>query len=223
MPATDLTAGRLAVLRAEADQQYANSGGFVDPRRIRVVLAWWRYDLREWAETITGRAPITDLARLPWRDWLLLDLAHTAEPNPPPPPRLTAQHEAQRLADEQQATAGRARVAVRTAEWEALRAALPVPVVVAHNFQSRRHSEWHIQGADHILVQASLDHGRLHRVAFAPLCWAPSKRRDFYFPFPHDDDPTSRWPSCRTCIRVAYRITGRTMLDPGLLPKGALL
>lgn len=86
---------------------------------------------------------------------------------------------------------------------------MPVPVTLAHNYTSVRHLEFYIQGGEHIMLTAPLNVGRLRRDQGEPLCWTPSRARG-PAALPHWDDPVDRMPTCRTRIRTAYRITGRT-------------
>jgi hypothetical protein len=206
-PATRLDQDTLARLRREAVAANARDGGFVDPARMRAIQSWWRPELGEWAAAVTGLDHVASLDRLPWRDWLLLDLAHAAEPAPPPPPRLTAQRQAAAARQVENDRARAAEADARLATWrrvvEAL-AAKDISVRVAHNYSSRHHYEGYVQGVEHIVVLAELHHGRLNRDARQALCESPSRRR--HLEFPHLDDPLDRWPTCRACVRIACRI-----------------
>jgi hypothetical protein len=81
-------------------------------------------------------------------------------------------------------------------------------VAVAHNYTSVRHTEWHVQGGDHIMLLGQLHAGRLRRDTRHPLCWTPFRAKDLR-EFPHLDQPEDRWPTCKACLRTAYRLAGR--------------
>lgn len=212
-PATLLTADQLAALHAQAA---AEAGPFVHPHRMRHIESWWHGDLCEWAAQVTGRATVTGLAPLSWREWVLLDLAHDVEPCPPPAPLLTARRTAERAAAVARETARVARHAAKRTEWAALAKELPVSVRVEHNYTSRRHHETHVQGVEHVLVDDDLTAGRLTRTAGQPLCWTPSRAKDLRA-FYRLNDPLDDVPTCKACIRTAYRITGRPPAS-GLYP-----
>lgn len=96
----------------------------------------------------------------------------------------------------------------KVTEWTALVTALPVPVHVAHNYTSVRHFEFYVQGGEHIILASPLHLGRLRRGAGKPLCYVPSRAKDLR-EFPNLDDPLDQLPSCKACLRTAYRVTGR--------------
>jgi hypothetical protein len=203
--ATALTAAQLDQLRRQAEQTPHVHSGFVDPALLRRVQRWWRLGLHEWAEAVVGHG--FDWRRVRQVELVLLDLAHDAEPTPPPPPKLTARRAAAQAAEHHQAQARDAHLQACAQEWAALRAALPVPVEVLHNYTSARHVEGFTQGADHIIVLADLTVARLHRPDRHPLCWTPSRNRDLRV---FDGASGARTPTCQACVRTAYRITGRT-------------
>ncbi len=210
--ATTLSTGDIDFLRQQADHQ---AGPFPDPSRVASVCRWWKFELREWATSIVGH-PVNHPRTLSWRDVYLLELAHSAEPTPPPAPGITATRDAYRAAD---AAAAAERVASRAAKqlaWAELYTALPVLVVVAHNFTSHRHVGHFEQGADHIITLEPIARGRLHRAARDPLCWRPS-RADALAHFPELNDPGRLLPTCRECIGKAYRLADRQP-DRVLLP-----
>lgn len=214
-----LSEGVLTDLRVRAA---AEAGPFVDPRVLRAVQGWWRHDMCEWAAAVTGREHVTDLNRLPWADWVLLARAHQLEPDPPPPPRLTARRAELQAAEDAQRAVETARQQAQDNEWAALRNALPVPVSIAHNYSSRHHYENYVQGADHIVVWADLNVGRLHRNAQDALCKTPSRSRHLLLANAElerrdqEDGRERARPSCRRCIYTAYQLAGR---EPnGMLP-----
>lgn len=212
-PASMLSAGQLTQLREEARR---TAGSLVDPSRMRRIHQWWSVDLREWAGVVVDH-PVGDLGRLSWREWVLLDLAHELEPSPPPPPALTAQRAVQEAARARQATLWAARVAATKEEWAALRAGLSFEVFVAHNYTSRRHTETFVQGGDHVILLEALSVGRLHREARQPLCRTRSRAKDLCA-FSDSEDPWERWPTCKRCLRIAYKLAGREPSDLLMTP-----
>jgi hypothetical protein len=210
-PATSLTPERIAELRDDMRRETALTGDLVDPRRWRHIETWWRIDLREWAEAILGRA-IPEPRRISWRDWVLLDLAHTAEPTPPPPPLLTASRARHYALAEQQERELAERHQAKIDDWKALRAALPVKVVVVHNYTSARHLDGYVQGAEHILLTEELHRGRLHREVGQALCFSPSKARDQRYLSLRDAGDDDRLPSCASCLRTARRLAEKALL-----------
>jgi hypothetical protein len=208
-PATLLTAEHLDLLRTQADR---STSPFVDPAQLTRVSRFVT-GRHAWATAILG-APF-DLHRMTNRQMNLLDLAAQAEPEPPTPPRPPAPWEpGYVLSPAEQRDADR--VAAADAEWARLQAAMPVPVSVAHNFSSRHHYEFYVQGADHIIVWAELRIGRLHRTARDSLCETPSRRRSLLFANAelerdgqeHKGERTL--PTCRTCLRIARHIADAT-------------
>lgn len=211
MSATALSGQQLAALR---EQAAARSTSFVDPAQLRRVQEFTS-GRPEWASAIIGR-PFS-LRAMTGRELVLLDLAAQAEPTPPAPPRAAKVWEAGYEPTEAERAAAERRAA-RFGEWAALRELLPVPVRVVHNYTSRRHTENHVQGVEHILVTTGLHVGRLHRAAGRALCFTPAKARDHRHMSldswePRDDE---RLPTCVACIRTAYRLTDRD-------PSGGLL
>lgn len=206
--ASRLSDAQLDDLRTRAAQ---TAGRHVDPGRLRKIQEWWSPELREWAAAVVGHA-VGELVRLTWRECVLLDLAHDLEPAPPPPPALVERREAARAAAEEVARIETALAEATEKEWGALRAALvatlSVDVAVAHNYTSVRHYEGYVQGGEHILVLGDLHVGQLVRRSRQPLCWAPSRARHLS-DFGYADDPQDRWPNCKACLRVAYRLAGR--------------
>lgn len=192
---TRLDSATLAELREQADRA---AGPFLDPAVFRRVQGWVPPAHDEWATAILGH-DWPGFRHASNRDLVLLDLAHAAEPDPPP--------SAAQMAARARAEQDRAELVDRRrrawAAWVAVRDALPVPVHVAHNYTSGRHYENYVQGVDHILVAEPLHVGRLHREPGQPLCWAPSRAHHLaHFSAPYDD----RIPDCRACQRVAARL-----------------
>lgn len=164
----------------------------------------------DWAQAVLGfaygRQRITR-----WHQELLL-LADEHDVCPPLPEHVVA---ARAAAQQKQAEQNRARAERREAldaEWAALRAALPVKVVVVHNYKSARHCENGFeQGADHILVCDHFQHGRLARLAEQAFCQTRSREKDLYFPYGTQLDQGGvggdRLPTCKACIRAVCKIT----------------
>jgi hypothetical protein len=90
------------------------------------------------------------------------------------------------------------------AEWETLRAALPAPVAVCHNWTAR-HLDGYEQGGDHIVLLEDLHAGRLHRSARSPLCWTPSRAHELRHVSAAADDE-DRLPNCKACLRTARQL-----------------
>jgi hypothetical protein len=197
-PVTALTEQQLTALHAQAA---AHTCPFVDPAQLDRVTRFVA-GRHAWASAIIGR--LFDLRHMTNLELRLLDLAAQAEPEPPRPPALW---EAGYVPTEQE-RADQARKAARAAEWALLRAALPVPVRVVHNYTSTRHTETHVQGVEHILVDEELHVGRLDRERGRALCFTPSKTRDHRALSLSDAGDDDRLPTCVQCVRAAYRITG---------------
>jgi hypothetical protein len=103
------------------------------------------------------------------------------------------------------AAAEHQRAAEHTA-WGVLRAALPVQVAVCHNW-TVRHLEGYEQGADHIVLQAPLDAGRLHRDTGQTLCWTPARARQLRYVQGAAGD-ADRTPTCVACLTHARHLAG---------------
>ena len=192
---TRLSAATIAELRKRATLA---AGPFVDPVVFRRLQQWAPSSHPEWAAAILGR-PFTGIRYVSNADLLLLDLAHTAEPDPPPSAALlAARAELQRTSAEQLERRWAA-----LAAWQTTRAALPVRVDVVHNYTSARHTETHVQGVDHAIVREPLHVGRLHRDPGQTLCWSPSRAQHLVHFSDHYDD---RIPDCRLCLRIIARL-----------------
>lgn len=201
--ATNLADEQLAALR---DAARRTAGSLVDPRLMRAFESWWRIGLAEWASAVIGR-DFPGVRALTWREMVLLNLAHAAEPTPPPSPKYAAQlaeFKQKQLADAEHHQA-------KVKAWESLRAKLPVPVSVAFNY-SRHTYEFHCHGGDHIVVWAALDAGRLHRVAGQALCETPSNTRLLHLDNSRlereaqESGREQRLPSCKACLKAAGRV-----------------
>jgi hypothetical protein len=207
-PATALSVEQLAALVQQARAIPFATGSIVDPVRLRHLQGWWSHELTEWAEAVLGRA-IPHVWRLSWFELVVLDLAHDAEPSPPPPPKLTAQRAIRQAADDVRHRKDAAAARAVRDEWLALATALPVKVAVAYNYSGPLHFESYQSGAVHIILREPLRIGRLYRGAHQALCETPSRAKHLLFAHDHDD-PADRCPTCQACLRTAYRITGRT-------------
>lgn len=213
--ATRLTTEQITDLQQRARRE---AGPFVDPRLMRHIESWWRYELCDWASEITGRT-VTALRNLSWEHWVLLNLAHDAEPSPPPPPKLAAQRELERLADEERANREQSAWEAKWDEWQRIRGVFSkrgIPVSVAFNF-SRHTYEFHVQGADHIVIWKDLNVGRLHRRARQALCETPSNSRSLHLynmelERKHQEEGLPgggrEWsvPTCKACLKTARRV-----------------
>lgn len=207
--ATNLSRERIEELRAKA---YADRSPFIDPAAFRAVREAHFY--REWAEVILGH-PYRGVNHVePW-EITLLALALAAEPERPVPGAERARIEQARREREEYNRRAAAERAAERAAWEALRARLPVPVTVGHNW-TIGHYDGHVTGRDHIVAQADLKVGRLARARYQVFCETPSKAssgQGLYTRNPlrgvdRDDDGEDRIPTCKACLRIAERLGG---------------
>lgn len=193
---------------AAAAQRQARINWTVDPANM------WPEDTAiarrgaDWAQAVLGFAyGRRNVTR--WHQELLL-LADQHDVTPPLPEHIVAVREEQERVRQEKEAASARWYAARDAEWAALAKAFPVKVEVVHNYQSARHCEnGYVQGADHILVQEPLQHGRLARLTGQGLCETNSRRKGLYFPY-REGDSASRIPTCKACIKSACKITGLT-------------
>lgn len=191
----------LARLRAEAR---AAASPFIDPALLREASSLLPAVDLDWLGRVTGH---------PVASWRTLDNAglHLAVAAV----KADAEHleavRAQRRDEELHKTAlllakrGTAAQATRDA-WKALRSRLPVPVAVCHNWTAR-HLDGYEQGADHIVILADLDAGRLHRKAGDPLCLTPSRVHELRYVGGNAGDE-KRLPTCKACLRHAEKLAG---------------
>lgn len=106
-------------------------------------------------------------------------------------------------------------VASREAEWATLKARITVSVSVAYSVTygvSRRSSTVWVAGVDHIVVWEPVRVGKLHREPGQALCETKTRRihldnsknerRD------QDAGQSNRHPTCETCLKIAWRLTG---------------
>jgi hypothetical protein len=204
--ATRLADDEVARLRRQAGT--ANLS-FVDPAQLLRVERFL-VGRRAWAAAILGK-PFS-LRAMTNREVVLLDLASQAEPEPPEPDQPPAPRESgYQPSARYRAELARQETAQR--QWRQLAEALPVAVSVAYNYSGPHHYEFHVSGANHIIMREHLGAGRLQRDAGKALCETPSRSRHLLFC--HRDAPEDRVPTCKACLRIAYRITG---LSPGLSP-----
>lgn len=196
--ATHLSDETLSELRARARRE---AGPFVDPRLLPALTAKTVRAYPEWVSAVLGRQ-VHDVRRVSWAELVLLGLAYDLEPEPPVPARVLAERE--RLAQKERQHAEW--LEQKHKEWAALRASLPVKVSVAYNYSGPHHYEFHLSGANHIIVREPLLVGRLRRDADRSLCWTPSRAKHLLFA--HLDDPAdrARVPNCKACLRIAARI-----------------
>ncbi|MFR9753980.1 hypothetical protein ACL02S_23475 [Nocardia sp. 004] len=199
--ATTLTDHQVTQLRQQAATR---ARGPIDPAQLRRVEEFMP-GRSAWASAILGR-PFPGIRGMSVPELVLLDLAAHTEPTPPPP-RPTPTRSPRE-------TAAAARVEAVAAAWMTLAQKLPVKVGVAYNYSGPRHLETYLSGADHIILLEPLYTGRLHRSENTALCCTPSRSRKLQFNPP--DTPDKRTPTCKACLRTAYRIA-RTDPDPVLL------
>lgn len=210
--ATALPEDQICALRARAERE---AGSFVDPARLRHIESWWSRELDEWASAIVGQT-VTTPRSLSWKQLLLLDLAHDAEPSPPPPPELTARRNEQRTTDQHRADAEQAAREAEAAEWDALRRALPVATSVAFNFSRHTYAS-HVHGGYHIVTWDDLLVGRIRRSSGQALCETPSRSQTLHLDNARQEHQAQEQgrehpvPTCKSCLRTAYGITGRAL------------
>jgi hypothetical protein len=192
----------LAVIRLEA---MASASPFINPKLLREAEQVMHLAPPDWLARVTGR-PVHS-----WRYLTNLELTIAVRAIRADRAHLDALRDAEqaewrRAADESRPEAAATAQAGRDA-WEALRARLPVPVVVLHNWTSR-HLDGYEQGADHIVVLEDLHADRFHRAARQCLCETPSRASQLRHVGSAADDET-RIPDCRACLRHAERLAGR--------------
>lgn len=205
---TNLTPEHLEQLRTQA----LRTGPFANPAHLRAVQEAHFYP--EWATAVLGR-PYPGVRHLHAREIALLALALNAEPDRPLPAAVAERRAATERERQAKARAAAEAAAAERADWDDLRARLPVPVFVAHNWTLIHTGSYHV-GKDHIVVDADLRAGRLYRPRWSALCEtaAPKKKRASYNGTNRDplrgldrhDDGEDRIPTCRACLKVAERI-----------------
>jgi hypothetical protein len=191
-----------AGLRAMAEESVRLDNRFVDPVKMRMLERIGRGG--DWRLSVLGHGAQRTLL-----DLHMLLLAHGQDIVPPPPKWLADIRAAQAAAEAAREEARQARLAALAGEWDALWKALPVPVTVAYNYSGPNHLEGWCQGAVHILVAEGLRAGRLHRAVGDALCTTPSSGKHQLFDG-GSVPPDQRWPTCKTCLRAAARLTGLT-------------
>ncbi|HEX6359492.1 hypothetical protein [Actinophytocola sp.] len=208
-PATRLSDAQLDELRVRARRV---AGSLVDPAQLTRVTRFVA-GRHAWAGAVLGKP--FNLHRLTNAELVLLDLAAQAEPEPPVEPRPPAPwEEGYQPSERELAVAARAQA--RAKEWDRVRAALPVPVTVLYNYSGPHHYEFHVSGADHIIVREALDAGRLQRAADQSLCWTPSRAR--HLSFDRVSPESDRVPTCKACLRFAYRLVDEPPSEVLLAP-----
>lgn len=207
--ATNLTTAQIADLRVRADRS-----SFIDPVSFRKVREASFH--REWAEVILGGPYVLGRLSAYQIDLLALALALDAEPARPVPAAEQTRRDAAERASREYERTQQQRVAAERVAWHALRDRLPVAVTVGHNW-TIGHYDGHVTGKDHIVVQAELRVGRLHRNVQQVLCETPSKtrsqqsRRGNTNPLRHVERGSSLLgddliPTCAACLKIANRI-----------------
>jgi hypothetical protein len=187
-----------ARMRAEA----APASRFTDPALLRDAQAVLPAVPGDWLSRVTGRA-VASYRSLTGGDLALAVRAARADSahlESLAAHRRAGQQRADRLAAEARAARAREEHSTR----EALKARLPVPVTVQHNWTAR-HLEGYVQGADHIVALKDLTAGRYHRSAGDPLCWTPSRAYELRHVRPNAGDEY-RIPDCKACLKHAARL-----------------
>ena len=198
---TCLDENALALIRREAA---ASASPFIDPALLREAEQVMHLAPADWLARVTGR-PVPS-----WRRMSNLELTVAVRAIRADRAHLDALREAEqarwrRAAAESRHEAAAAAQAER-ASWEALRARLPVPVTVQHNWTAR-HLDGYEQGADHVVVLNDLHVGRFHRAARQCLCETPSRANQLRHVGSAPDDAT-RVPDCKACLRHAENLAG---------------
>lgn len=203
---TNLSPTQLDELRARARREESR---FVDPAQMRRVERILADRPVGWVAAVLGH-DARSLRQIYHGEMTLLELAVEAEPLAPVDPAV----EERRLARQAKAESERLAVleeARRQMEaWEELRALLPVPTIVCHNW-TLRHTPTYVLGAEHIVALEPFEVGRLRRRANDPLCWTPSRSHDLRgvsIMNPRDPvlDAEGRPPTCKACLRIAHRL-----------------
>lgn len=204
----------ISLTRAQLDAQRARIAAsrdakLVDGRALRRAEdAHWPWS---WATEVLGR-PYSGLRSVDWVDIQLLLWADGEDPAGVAAARDAerANAEAERVRRESDANTQHE---AERGRWAVLRAQLPVPVFVGHNW-TIGHYDGHVSGRDHIVVQSELQSGRLRRPPLTALCETPSKKAsghkdplralDRSPATAHDD--SERIPTCRACLSLAERL-----------------
>lgn len=198
---SSLDAVTLARMRADAER--GHSSRHMDPALVREAERFLPGMSTEWLTYVVGR-PVMTYRYFTTAELILAVAAAKADAE-----YLREAQAARYAAWEQERKANAARAASahqREADaWDALRAALPVPVSVWHNWTARHYDGW-IQGADHAVVLEDLHAGRLHRQAKDPLCWTPSRAHQLRHVTPNGTDDERRIPDCKACLRTARQL-----------------
>jgi hypothetical protein len=193
----------LAHLRAQTAKA---ASPFIDPRLLRDATTLLPGAGQDWLCRVIGH-PVPSIAALTNQELSLavqaarVDAVHLQS--------LAAQRRAAAAQEQQHARAAAAEARLAQAgEWHRLRARLPVPVAVQHNWTAR-HVEGYEQGADHIVVLQDLAAGRLHRRTGQPLCWTPSRGHQLRHVSGNVGDG-QRLPTCRACLHHAETLASST-------------
>jgi hypothetical protein len=199
MTPSQLDATTLAAMRAEAT---ADTSPFIDPvvfRKAQTVLAgvdggWLNrvigHEVRSWTHLTPAEMALAVKAAE-------MDSEHLQA-------LRDQQYAGYRAADRERAERVAAADRARREAWEALRAQLPVPVEVWHNW-TLRHCDGYEQGANHIVVRAYLRAGRLRREEGQPLCWTPSRAHELRYVEPAAQDERNI-PDCKACMQRAEKL-----------------
>jgi len=218
MTTSALDDATLTAMRAEAEA--GDRSPFIDPALLREAEALIHLANDEWLARVLGHTVDRYQGLAAWRYLTQAELALTVRAINTDRAHLEAVAAERRAAQErvraEQATeAAAARQAERDG-WEALRARLPVPVQVCHNWTAR-HLDGYEQGADHIVVMADLHARRLHRTTRSPLCWTPSRAHELRHVTPNVGDD-ERIPDCKACLRHAERLAAISPPQPKEAP-----
>ena len=198
MATSALDDATLDAMRAEAE---AGRSPFIDPAVLRQAQAILPGLDRAWLVRVIGHSGS-------WRYFTNAEMRLAVRAAQADAEYLKAVTAA-RVAAAQEESRRRTERAAAEAEvereaWITLRARLPVPVTVCHNWTAR-HLDGYEQGADHIVVMADLDAGRLHRTTRSPLCWTPSRAHELRHVTPNVGDD-HRIPNCKACLRHAANL-----------------
>lgn len=184
-------------------------GGFVDPVKMREADQLL-YN-RDWAVSILGHSRLgMGRGGITLEEMHLLLIAARRNITAPLPERIAAARAKAEAAEQAWQASYRKWQQDLDTEWAALSAALTgqnMQMAVVHNFQSARHCEGFVQGADHLLPQVPIHKGRFARLCYQALCETRSNAHNLYFPH-RSGEGDNRRPTCKACIRRACKLTG---------------
>lgn len=189
-------------LLAEAQASVRADGGFVDPVKMHAYCDIGRG--KDWQVSIIGHSNNPTLTEMH-----MLLLADQRRLTPPLPEWLAAKRAVQRAERAAEEDLYRQWMQARTQAWEQLKAALPVPVVLAYNYSGGNHYATWTQGADHIIVTKDVTAGRWQRSEGEAFCTTDSNAHQQDFVWWKDETDAARLPTCKNCLKRAAKLSGQ--------------